>query len=140
MVSTPFHNRVSLAGISFDDFHVPAKLDANIVANDEGKALTVDTTAANKFKLAGNNDPIVARLIKFEDRDDRDGGNVGTVALMFAGLLPIAANQTVNVGDIVVGGATSGAVKALANLANAGPHDRAWVAEVRTGFAVVVKL
>ena len=127
-----FHTKVSLRGFHFEDFHLTFTLAAGIVAADSGKAVSIDTSAPNKVKLAGDGDTIIGRLATVEDRKV-EGQLVGAVALKFANTLPIKAGQTVAVGDTVVG-AGAGEVKK----ATAADHSKNFVAEILGGEAVVV--
>lgn len=141
---------VTLRGYYFEPFLLPVNLASGITKADEGKALTIDTSKANTFKLAGDGDPIHARLEVVENRV-QEGVLVGTAAFKFAATLPIKSGQTVNVGDAVQG-AGNGEIKALAaTLENASgataiahtKHDgNTLVVEVdaAAGLAVVIKL
>lgn len=104
----------SLRGMHFEEWHVTMTLAAGIVVADEGKAVALDTGAANKAKLAGDGDQIIGRLEKVENRV-QEGILVGTIALKFSNLLPIKASlsgaEVVAIGSTVVG-AGSGEVKA----------------------------
>lgn len=132
-MSTPFHTRVSLRGFHFEDASLTVKLQAGITQNDVGKAVSM-TTVANTFKLSGDGDVILGRLVSVEDRTV-EGQLVGAVEFQFANYLPIKAGQTVNPGDTVVG-AGGGEVKAAA----AADHSQNFVAEVVGSNAVVVKI
>lgn len=136
---------VTLNGYHFEDSMLTFNLASGITASDVGKAVSVDTSANNTVKLAGDGDEIIGRLETVELRT-QEGLNVGTVALRFAQLLPIKSGETINVGDGLVG-AGSGEVKAQAatvELTDSGSDTvdapvakarcRAW--EVRTGFVV----
>lgn len=81
---------VRLYNYHFEDDQLAVYLANGIVKADEGKALTWDVTAANTMKLAGDGDPIVARLITVENRV-QEGILVGTAALEFSQLLPVKA-------------------------------------------------
>ena len=129
-----FHNKVSLRGFHFEDSHLTFVLAADITAADVGKAVSIDTSAANKVKLAAADDVIVGRLATVEDRKV-EGQLVGAVALRFSNELPIAAAQVVAVGDTVVG-AGAGEVKAAATP----NHSVNFVAEVIGSTAIVVKI
>ena len=136
---TPFHFNVSLRGFHFEDSLLTVNLASGITAADVGKAVTIDTTAANTFKLAGDGDHVMGRLEVVEDRKV-EGQLVGTVAFRFANLLPIKIGETVAVGDTVVG-AGNGTVKALQASGTSAPDYTAnFVAEVNDDYAVVVKI
>jgi hypothetical protein len=134
MAVTQFHNKVSLRGFHFEDWSLTFNLAAGITTNDVGKAVSVDTSADNKVKLAADGDTIVGRLASVEDRAV-EGQLVGAVELKFANLLPIKTGQVVARGDTVVG-AGNGEVKA----AGAQNHNANFVAEVIGTNAVVVKV
>ncbi|KQS84262.1 hypothetical protein [Rhizobium sp. Leaf383] len=127
-----FHTKVGLRGFHFEDFHLTFTLAAGIVAADAGKAVSLDTSAPNKVKLAGDGDTIVGRLATVEDRKV-EGQLVGAVALKFANTLPIKAGQVVAVGDTVVG-AGGGEVKK----ATAADPSKNFVGEIIGSEAVVV--
>ena len=105
-----FHTKVSLRGFHFEDAHLTVTLAAGITAADIGKAVTIDTTAPNKFKLAGADDKVFGRLEVVEDRKT-DGQLVGTVAFRFSNTVPRSGAATV--GQTAVG-AGAGAVKGAA--------------------------
>lgn len=102
---------VTLQGYYFDDWQFTFNLAAGITTADIGKAVSIDTSADNKVKLAGDGDPIFGRLISVEDRS-QEGLLVGAVALKFASTLPIKDGEVVARGDSVQG-AGSGEVKKL---------------------------
>jgi hypothetical protein len=101
---------VTLAGYSFEDDMLTFNLASGIVAADVGKAVSVDTSAANTVKLAGDGDEIIGRLETVENRT-QEGSLVGAVALRFMQLLPIKSGETVAIGDALIG-AGAGEVKA----------------------------
>lgn len=103
---------VSLRGIEHEEFHYPFNLASAVTADDVGKPVTLDTTAANTVKVAGDGDVIVGKLVTYENRAI-EGVKVGTVALK--GGFKFAKSGTIAVGASVQGAATSGAVKALAS-------------------------
>lgn len=131
---TPFHTNVSLRGFHFEDSILTVNLASGIGTADIGKAVTIDTSGPNKFKLAGDGDPVMGRLESVEDRTT-EGSLVGAVAFRFANSFKIASGETVQVGDTVVG-AGDGEVKA----ATTKNYADNFVAEVGTGYAVVVKI
>ena len=85
-------------------------ISGTCTASDVGKAVALDTAAANTVKLAGDNDVIFGRLETFEDRTVL-GIKVGAVARQFKQKLPKTA-AAITVGQSVSGSATPGAVKA----------------------------
>lgn len=102
---------VSLRAIYFEDFQLPFNLADGITRADAGKAVALDSSAANTVKLAGDGDEIVGRLQTVEDRPI-EGLLVGTVAVRFSAALPVGAAATIAVGDTAVG-AGDGTVKRL---------------------------
>lgn len=142
MAGTSFHTNVSLRGYHFEDFHFTGVLAAGITVADIGKAVMVDTSAANKFKLVTAGETIVGRLEVVEDRTV-EGQLIGTISFKFMNTLPISG--TVAVGDTVVGGDTAGHVDRLEDTGVAAPnHSINFVAEIieagTTDYAVVVKI
>jgi hypothetical protein len=103
---------VSLRGLTHEKFHYAFNLTSGITVADIGKAVSLDTTAANTVKLAADDDVILGQLIVVEDRSI-EGLLVGTVALRGGFKLPIATGQTVVVGDTAIG-AGAGEIKAAA--------------------------
>ena len=136
-------NAVVAHSFSFPDFTFTMNVSGTVVAADVGKAVTLDTTAANTVKLAGSADEIYGRLETLES-GGLDGLTIGAVARKFRAKLPILAGQTginlIAVGDSVMGG-TAGAVKALNNTTIKTP-DRSLntVIEIGTDYAVVEML
>lgn len=123
---------VSLQGIEHDEFHYPFRLASGITSADVGKAVALDTTAANTVKLAGDNETVLGKLVSVENRVS-EGILVGTIALK--GGFRFVKVGTINVGQTVVGSATPGAVK----VAGAADHSNNVVVESGTGYVVVVK-
>lgn len=134
-----FHNQVSLDGFHQENFMLTMKVSGASSVTDSrlmvGKAVSLDTTAANTVKLAADGDIIIGRLESFENRAV-EGVVVGAVAFRFAGRFPIKAGETVVVGNTVIG-AGAGEVKAAAALAGNLAYN--FVAEVIGTEAVVVK-
>jgi hypothetical protein len=100
---------VSLRGIEHEEFHYPFNLASAVTANDVGKPVALDSTAANTVKVAGDGDVIVGKLATYEDRAI-EGIKTGAVALK--GGFKFTKSGTVAVGDSVQG-AVGGAVKKL---------------------------
>lgn len=102
---------ISHRGLVQESFIYPYFLAAGIVAADVGKAVSVDTTAANTVKLAADGDVILGQLESVEIRTV-EGVRVGSVAtrggFMF---LRAAAAPAVTFGALVCG-AGSGEVRA----------------------------
>ncbi len=133
MAVTNFHTKPTLRGYHFEDWSFTFVLATGITAADIGKAVSIDSSAANKVKLAADADAILGRLASVEDRVV-EGQLVGAVELKFANTLPIKAGQTVVLGGSVQG-AGAGEVKPLA-------YDPSlnFVAEIIGSMAVVVKV
>lgn len=103
-------NGVTLRGIPQEDFEFTFNISGTVVAADVGKPMTLDTTADNTAKLAGDGDAIIGCLQSIENRV-QEGIVVGTVAMkgcfkfLYTGTAPAR-------GVKVVGSATDGKVKA----------------------------
>lgn len=121
-------------GFHFEDAAFTYLISGTVTADDVGKAVAQDTTAANTVKLAGDNDVIFGRLETFEDRVVL-GVKVGAVSRMFKDKLPKAAN-VIALGTSVSGSAVAGIVKQ----ATAQDTNRNVVVEVGTDFVVVEKI
>ncbi|TPL42609.1 MULTISPECIES: hypothetical protein [unclassified Mesorhizobium] len=140
------HQNVTLRGFHWETSSLTGNLATGITANDVGKAVSVDPSGANKFKLSGDGDVIVGRLASVEDRSV-EGSLIGAIEFQFANMLPIkaglAAGEIVAIGSTVIG-AGNGEVKALTT--GSGPtvaapnHNINFVAEIIGTNAVVVKI
>lgn len=102
---------VSLRGIVHEDFHYTFNVKSTITADDVGKPVTLDATAARTVELAGDGDVVIGVLASFEDRTT-EGVKVGAVALKGGFKLTGVSGHTIAVGGTVVGSATAGQVKA----------------------------
>ena len=102
---------ISLVGIPHSEFRRTVYLAAGITKADEGKPVTLDTTANNTFKLAGADNVVMGNLKVVENRV-QEGILVGTVE--FKGGFQWPKSGAIAVGDGVVG-AGAGAVKTGAN-------------------------
>ena len=122
---------VSLRGIEHEEFHYPFNLASAVTADDVGKPVAIDATAANTVKVAGDGDVIVGKLVTYENRAI-EGVKVGAVALK--GGFKFTKSGTVAVGDSVQG-AAGGAVKKLATA----DYSLNMVVEVGTDYVVVLK-
>lgn len=120
---------ISLVGIPHSEFRRTVYLAAGITKADEGKPVTIDTTANNTFKLAGADDVVMGNLKVVENRV-QEGILVGTVE--FKGGFQWTKSGAIAVGDGVVG-AGAGAVKA-------GTNPRSLVVAVGTTTVDVVFL
>lgn len=115
------------------DWLFTMNLAAGIDEDDLGKAVSIDSSAANTVKLAGDGDVIFGRLEVVEDN------GIGTVALKFIEELPIKSGETFTVGSTAVG-AGAGEVKVRTVTATPTPdlNDNV-VVEVRATKVVVYK-
>lgn len=140
---------ISLNGMFIEEFQFPFNLKSGITSSDAGKAVSLDTSAANTVKLAGDGDAILGRLEVVEDRT-AEGVLVGTVSLKGGFKLPVKSGETVAVGDTIQG-AGSGEVKTIAVSTDTDGtgtptikhtvHDgRNIVVEVGTGYAIAILL
>lgn len=105
---------LSKKGRYLENWQEAFELASTITAADVGKAVTVDTAAPKRVKLAGDGDTILGRLEVVEIRTQEDF-NIGTVSLKGFNWFPVKASLSgVNiplVGDTIVG-AGAGEVKA----------------------------
>jgi len=135
------HQNVTLRGFHWEASSLTFNLSSAVTIAHIGKAMSLDSSAANTVKPAGDGDIIIGRLASFEDRSV-EGTKVGAVELQFANTLPIKDGETVAVGDTVIG-AGAGEVKRRENTAGdaAEPnHAMNFVAEIIGTNAVVVKV
>lgn len=90
------------------------ELNSAIVPADVGKAVTLDTAAPKRVKLAGDGDQILGRLEVVEIRE-QEGLRVGTVSIKGLNWFPVksglAGVNAPGIGDTIVG-AGNGEVKA----------------------------
>lgn len=121
---------VSLRGIEHEEFHYPFNLASAVTADDVGKPVALDTTAANTVKVAGDGDVIVGKLASYENRAI-EGVKVGAVALK--GGFKFTKSGTIAVGDSVQG-AAGGAVKKT----TAADYSLNMVVESGSDYVVVV--
>lgn len=122
---------VSLRGIEHEEFHYPFNLASAVTADDVGKPVALDATAANTVKVAGDGEVIVGKLATYENRAI-EGIKVGAVALK--GGFKFTKSGTIAVGDSVQGAATSGSVKKLTSA----DYSLNMVVESGTDYVVVV--
>lgn len=102
-------NQIVSRGFSFEDFKFTYFVSGTVTAADAGKAVALDTAAANTVKLAGDNDVIFGRLEVYEDRAVL-GVKVGTVSRKFKDIVPYTGVAP-TIGQSVTGSATEGVVK-----------------------------
>lgn len=137
---------VSMNGLFHEDAMYGVYISGTVTQADIGKALTIDTTAANTFKLAGDDAVIHGRLESFEDRTV-EGVKVGTMAAAGVMKFPVnpnasasAPDETPVVGDHICGGtATGGLLGYVQNIASGGQQK--WlVVEIMSGFVIAMKV
>lgn len=126
-----------------DDFMFTYNAPSTLTQADEGKAVAIDTAAANTVKLAASGDAVYGRIFKVEDRRQQGGGVVCTVERKFRAKLPIATGLTgvaaVAIGDTVVGNG-AGEVRCSNNTTAKTPNHLDNVVIALDGaFAVVEK-
>lgn len=134
----PTPNQVVSQLFSFEDFTFTMNVSGTVTAADVGKAVALDTTAANTVKLAGANDIIYGRLETYEDRTQQAAGKVGAIARKYRAILP-TDGTAITLGAEVSGGATAGTVKATSVQPTTGGGFNNRVVEVLTGNRVVVE-
>lgn len=137
---------VSLRGLYVEAFQWTFLGAAGLTAADVGKAVTIDTSAANTVKLAGNGDKILGILEVVEVRT-QDSVITCTVAL-YGGykflVNPDATasspDETPAVGDYLEGGtATAGSAKGYVQKLQSG-SSRWLVVEVLSGAVVAISV
>ncbi|MGN6820260.1 MAG: hypothetical protein ACTHJR_16475 [Sphingomonas sp.] len=123
-------------GFPIDAFTFTYLISGTVDASaDVGKAVALDTTAANTVKLTGDNDVIFGRLVSIENRDSL-GFKTGAVQRRFKEKLPAAVGHGIAVGNVVSGSATAGVVKLATSQTTL--HNQ--VIETGTDYVVVEKL
>ncbi|RWP44305.1 MAG: hypothetical protein E5X41_13090 [Mesorhizobium sp.] len=128
------HQNVTLRGFHWEVSSLTFNLATGITNDHIGRGVSIDTSGANKVKLAADGDTIIGRLASVENRTV-EGSLIGAVELQFANTLPIKAAAVVAIGDTVVG-AGAGEVKAAATP----DHSKNFVVEIIGTNAVVVKV
>lgn len=98
---------VTLIGQTFPDFNLTFSISDTITDTDAvlGLAVCQDTAAANTVKLATDDSEIIGRILVVENGASQREGVVATIERVGGMKLPLAANETVAVGDEVVGAA-----------------------------------
>lgn len=134
---------ISLRGLVDETRQYTFLLASGITTSNVGAAVTLDTSAANTVKLAGDNDVILGRLEAVEVRT-AEGVTVGTVALdgaMDFNVNPDATaspDETPNaVGDYLVGGTTNASVKGYVQKSASNAATKWRVVEVLSSTRVV---
>ena len=133
--------KVSLQGMFLEDVQFTWNLSGTIdPINDIGKAVTLDTSAANTMKLAGAGDRIYGKLQQIEARAI-EGITVRTVSMQFIDIMPFKVGETFAVGDTAVGGG-SGTVEVLkvSSVSAPDPNQNTVVEVLSDGTPVVMKL
>lgn len=147
MALTPI-GKVSLNGLIDEVAQYTFNLASGITASDVGKAVTIDSTAANTVKLAGDADLILGRLEVVEVRT-QEGTAVGTVAVRGGMKFTVNPNATASspdetpaVGDYISGGTNNSSVKGYVQKASTGNTvvTRWLVVEVLDSGATVIAL
>ena len=129
--------KMSGFGYTTDWSNRTVNLAAGIVAADVGKALTVDASAANTYKLAGDGDVIRGRLEVVEARTS-EGTLIGTAKLFLAGSkIAVKAADALAAGDYAIGAGSGEIRKLVAGDATATKPRVHYVVEVTGGFATV---
>lgn len=135
MVYTPA-NVVSY-GFPIDPTIFTYLLASGIAAPDVGKAVSLDTAAANSVKLAADAEQIFGRLETYEDRDSLSI-KTGAVSRLFKEKLPAASGHGIVVGDSVVGAGAGLVRKAAAGAESTG--NRTIVVETGDTYVVVERI
>lgn len=108
---------VTSTGFPINDVLFTYALNASIdVVADLGKAVAIDSSAANTMKLAGTGDRIIGLLITAEDRGLY--GKVGTVARQFKEKVPTVPGHGITLGSSVTGNTAHPGYATLAGSAN----------------------
>lgn len=102
-------NQVVSRGYDFNDFKFTYLISGTVTDADVGKAVSLDTTAANTVKLAVADEIIFGRLEAYEDRTVL-GVKVATVSRKFKDIVPYTGTAP-TIGQSVTGSATAGVVK-----------------------------
>lgn len=134
-MAAAFFNSVSLDGYHFEDSIFTYNLTGTVDVTDRrlvGAPVSIDTTARNSVKIAGDGDEIYGRI---ESVEKRDFGTVAGVALRWSGRFEKDANVTINVGQTVIG---AGGRKVKA--ANAYSRAQNTVVEVGTDYVVTQRV
>lgn len=136
---TPFHTVVRNYDIISSEDYIAFNLPTTVTEADVGKAVTLDTSAANKAKLAGAGDVILGRLETVEVRSASQV--VGTVSLRGIMKMLIKAAEAFAVGDTAEGSATAGSVQILkvAGVSAPNPALNQVIEVIGTTHVVVLK-
>ena len=125
MALTPI-GKVSLNGLIDEVAQFTFNLAAGITASDVGKAVTLDATAANTVKLAGDADLILGRLEVVEVRT-QEGTAVGTISVRGGMKFAVNPNATASSpdetpapGDYISGATNNASAKGFVQKASTG--------------------
>lgn len=104
---------IGSGGIRHKGIHVeasafPWNLEASILIDKVGSAMSIDTTSDATAKLAGDGERILGKLVTFEDRV-AEGVKVGTIE--HQGGFEFDTVGVVAIGDSIIGSATAGKVR-----------------------------
>lgn len=137
---------VSLRGLYVEAFQWTFLGAAGLTSADEGKAVTLDTSAANTVKLAGDGDKILGLLEKVEVRT-QDGVITCTIALYGGYKFLVNPNATASspdetpaVGDLLEGGTATGSLKGYVQKLQSGTNSRWLTVEVLSGAVVAISV
>lgn len=136
---------VSLRGLYVEAFQWTFLGAAGLTTADVGKAVTLDATAANTVKLAGDGDKILGILEVVEVRS-QDSVITVTVALYGGYKFLVNPNATASspdetpaVGDYLEGGTATGSLKGYVQRLQSG-SSRWLVVEVLSGAVVAISV
>jgi hypothetical protein len=110
-----------------------------VSAADVGKAVSQDTAAANRVKLAADAEHVFGRLETYEDRDMLSI-KTGAVSRLFKEKLPAANGHGIVVGDRVVGAGAGLVRKANTAVPAEVTNNRTIVVETGTTYVVVERI
>lgn len=140
--------KVSLNGLFAEDFQYTFLAASGITADNVGAAVTIDSSAANQIKLAGDSDQILGRLEVVEVRV-AEGITLATISTKGAYQFNVNPNATASspdetpaVGDYLLGATNNASVKGFVQKASTGNTvvTRVLVVEVLNSGAQVVAI
>jgi len=137
---------VSLRGLYAEAFIWTFYGASGMTAADKGKAVTLDTTAANTVKLAGDGEAILGILESVEVRA-QDGVITCAVALKGSFKFELNPNATASapdelpvVGEYIEGGTASGGAKGYVQRLQSGTSKWQVVEVVGTSYVVAMSI
>lgn len=137
---------VSLNALHHEDAQYTFLVSGTVTTADIGKAVTIDSAAANTVKLAGDNDVILGRLESFEDRT-AEGIKVGAVScegamkfLVNEDAVASPTDETPTVGDYICGGTTDASAKGYVQKIGTGGQQKWLVVEEASDHSYVIAL